>query len=72
MATPLALGLADEQPLRSGVVLVQSLAHEVSLCSDNLIYTDIRAELMDIGQIYTDIGELNRHSCRSIQSWASE
>jgi hypothetical protein len=34
-------------------------------------YTDIGGDLMDMGRSYTDIGELNRHACRSIQSYAS-
>lgn len=31
-------------------------------------YTDIGGDLMDMGRSCTDIGELNRHACRSIQS----
>jgi hypothetical protein len=44
------------------------LVHRLSLPVRIIVSTNIGADSMDTGQSYADIGELNRHTCRSIQS----
>ena len=60
-----------EQRIQAGrinLVVAQPMSLSVQIKNP----TDIEGNLMDIGPIYTDIGELNRHQCRSIQSWPRE
>ena len=56
-------------PVGVGIRLPE--AHKLSQHVWIKVSTDNGRQLIDTGRIYTDIWELNRHLCRSSQSWAS-
>ena len=56
-------------PVGVGIRLPE--AHKLSQHVWTKVSTDNGRQLIGTGRIYTDIWELNRHLCRSIQSWAA-